>query len=359
MDALHPAGHAELYVVRRRSGGHTLIELLVVIAIIAILIALLLPAVQQAREAARRMQCRNHLRQWGLALHNYHDAHGQFPPGVIHSSFKTDSNAAADGQRFNLGTTGFTLLLPHLDLTPLYQQWDFHGTCTLAQDTLTNTLPMAGGVLSSPNLSLSQKTFATFRCPSDTGPLRLTYNNPAFPHYRTEQAGTINYVFAAGDATESFRAYGNYAGSTIFLPDGVTSVDRRGFFGCDGSASLRDNTDGTSHTILMGEVRGRKAQPAYGATWGQLRWTGVFGRIANGNAASNICRYRINAPAGPCESPAISETKPYAWTWSSEHPGGAQFVFGDGSVRFLGNSMDYRLLMLTNLISDGRPMDGF
>ena len=107
--------------------GFTLIELLVVIAIIAILIALLLPAVQQAREAARRTQCKNHLKQWGLALHNYHDVFNQFPasainPGCYLSNNPTYLNYGSGGVR---NTTGYLLLLPYLEQANLYSKIDF------------------------------------------------------------------------------------------------------------------------------------------------------------------------------------------------------------------------------------------
>ncbi|MFG0295400.1 MAG: DUF1559 domain-containing protein, partial [Maioricimonas sp. JB045] len=105
---------------RRR--GFTLIELLVVIAIIAILVALLLPAVQQAREAARRSQCKNNLKQIGLALHNYHDTHGSFPPGYIARYVSaTDPASAETGPGFAWGT----MILPFLDQSPTYNQLNF------------------------------------------------------------------------------------------------------------------------------------------------------------------------------------------------------------------------------------------
>jgi prepilin-type N-terminal cleavage/methylation domain-containing protein len=115
-----PAGH---------SRGFTLIELLVVIAIIAILIALLLPAVQQAREAARRSQCRNNLKQIGLALHNYADTHGRFPPGGVcldgAGCWSTYSASMADPRHVSSGASWVTMLLPYFDQSALYNQYRF------------------------------------------------------------------------------------------------------------------------------------------------------------------------------------------------------------------------------------------
>ena len=104
--------------------GFTLIELLVVIAIIAILVALLLPAVQQAREAARRAACKSNMRQIGLALHNYHQTFGRFCPGIINSGAANSRTTTAMKYNYNVNTTGWMLLLPYLDQTTLYNQWD-------------------------------------------------------------------------------------------------------------------------------------------------------------------------------------------------------------------------------------------
>ncbi|MEZ6133148.1 MAG: DUF1559 domain-containing protein, partial [Planctomycetaceae bacterium] len=113
-----------MLVRQSRKSGFTLIELLVVIAIIAILIALLLPAVQQAREAARRTECKNKLKQLGLAFHNYHDTHNTFP-AALYSSGRYNSAAYFSGNNTVKNVTGWQMILPYMDQAALYNQFDF------------------------------------------------------------------------------------------------------------------------------------------------------------------------------------------------------------------------------------------
>lgn len=336
--------------------GFTLIELLVVIAIIGLLIALLLPAVQQAREAARRTHCRNNLKQLGLALHNYHDSHDQFPPAIVFSSLKYASNAAADRQTWNVGTTGFVLLLPYLDQGPLYQQWDLNAASTNARRSgiQANVLPFSGGGLTMPNLTLSQQRLAAFVCPSDTGPTHLTYAGGA-TDYLTTNAAIAHYVFAGGDQTEESRSY-PLAGTLPFhLPSGGPIVPGHGALGGDRSARIAEVTDGLSSTVLMGESRSRKSTTLFAPTWGQLKWAGVYGRVADGQTPQSHCLYNaINRRTSDCLPTTID--LPYAWNWSSEHTGGAHFALGDGSVRFFGDSLDATVLVLLNLAADGQVL---
>lgn len=135
-----------------RSRGFTLIELLVVIAIIAILIALLLPAVQQAREAARRTQCKNHLKQIGLALHNYESTHNTFPPGCVSIPTSTWSGVSNDGiQETGPGWGFFAHILPFIDQAPLYNSINFNIAITAAS-----------------HATQRRTIIAPYRCPSDT-----------------------------------------------------------------------------------------------------------------------------------------------------------------------------------------------
>ena len=145
-------------MLQHRPRGFTLVELLVVIAIIGILIALLLPAVQAAREAARRMQCSNKLRQIGLAMHNYHDTHRVFPPGAI--AF-VDSCPPSGYRAQDQGPPWSVLILPYIERMSLYQDFDFSGT-------FSARLSDNGS-----NQALQFTPMATFQCPSD--PLPLTH----------------------------------------------------------------------------------------------------------------------------------------------------------------------------------------
>ncbi|HET6425854.1 MAG TPA: DUF1559 domain-containing protein [Planctomycetaceae bacterium] len=200
---------------RSQRRGFTLIELLVVIAIIAILIALLLPAVQQAREAARRTQCRNHLKQLGLALHNYHDTFGMFVARkgghnncTVTAPFTTRGNCTR--------LSGFVGLLPYLDQAPLFN-------AIQAGDA---TRP-PGGPEGWAGWSVWDISIPGMLCPSDgTSPPQVRSNN---------------YLFCIGDSARNARD------STIV----------RGAFGTQFCTGIRDITDGTSNTILMSEgVRG-------------------------------------------------------------------------------------------------------
>jgi len=176
--------------------GFTLIEVLVVIAIIGILLSLLLPAVQQVRAAARRLQCANHLRQIGLALHNYHDSHNLLPPGSI-----------VLGPIFPV-QTGWgwgTFVLPQLEQPGLYSGIDFNG-----------------GNLVGANVPLSGQTLAVYRCPSDTAPFQISVDIPGL--------GPIPI------------AHGSYCASGTMLSE-MSSV------------RFRDVTDGLSQTLLVGERR--------------------------------------------------------------------------------------------------------
>jgi len=292
--------------------GFTLIELLVVIAIIAILIALLLPAVQQARESARRTQCKNNLKQFGLALHNYHDTYGCFPAGAVFQTGSTPHN--------NWGWTAF--VAPYLELSTVYNTMQV-GSIRMTQALNNPTI-----------LEAMQKSSPVFRCPSDVGPVLNT--NFAF----TMTGGTVNMPVAnyvASNGSYSFRrAFGNPRANVntnngLFGPVGV-GVTNGGL-----CRRIRDVTDGTSNVIAIGERAWEINGVDYRAAtlWGLNSVDEAKGANVDGMLAHFGSGWRsINTPL---ETPNPNHRRAF----SSLHTGGAQFLLADGSVRFISENLSH------------------
>ena len=309
-------------IIRDRRRGFTLIELLVVIAIIAVLIALLLPAVQSAREAARRAQCINNLKQIGLAMHNYHDAIGSFPPGSI-------ADAGWNGTWW--GWTAF--VLPQVENAPVYNAINF---------SLGNAHPANFN-------TVFQTVIKTFLCPSDatSDGLRsdLNWANSNFNLIGTPLTGaTSNYVANWGD----MRVQGpfDFTSGETTLTWGCNGVFR-GLFG-DGSngitKGIRDATDGTSSTFLAGEN-----SPDYN---GALSWTNGDATYATTviplNWKTNLHDNQNDTNGDPCTIAALNSSasvhcyrnQTFNYGFKSKHPGGANFVMGDGSVKFIKQTIN-------------------
>jgi len=291
----------------------TLIELLVVIAIIAILVALLLPAVQQAREAARRSSCKNNLKQFGLALHNYHDTHGTFPPGRVRG-------AAVSGVFRGAGYSWGAMLLPFLEQASLYDTIDFN----LKIGTQTGT-PAA-----LQNLAAMRQFFPMLHCPSDERPKNIDLNGASDPYN----------VRGPGIATTSYYGTG---GAFAVYDDPGNRFRGNGAFQTDSSIKFADIKDGTTNTILVGESSGLRTN-----TMGSF-----YGRV-DGNGNPSCChdwflrsgQYRLNFT-----NPSAGSARYHAY--SSEHKGGAQFCMGDGSVRFISENIEHIPSANTTEAADG------
>jgi prepilin-type processing-associated H-X9-DG protein/prepilin-type N-terminal cleavage/methylation domain-containing protein len=291
---------------RRR--GFILIELLVVITIIAVLIALLLPAVQAAREAARRAQCSNNLEQIGLALHNYHDAIGAFPPGLIS---RLDPST---GDNTGPGWGWASIILPHLEQAAVFNAINF-------------SLPIEVGANSTARLT----RINTFSCPSDAS---------FVPQFTVADSNTTNVTL--GDSICDV-ASSNYVGcfgkgdpSSLYPYSPTDNPPGRdngeGLFIRNRSIQIAAIIDGTSQTLAVGE----KSQNLARATW-----TGAVT-----NAAVPITELQAEDGLSPESGDALvvahtgeldgPNSKPaHADQFWARHPGGAQFAFADGSVRFI------------------------
>ncbi|MFY9253300.1 MAG: DUF1559 domain-containing protein [Fuerstiella sp.] len=311
----------------------TLIELLVVIAIIAILIALLLPAVQQAREAARRTQCKNNLKQLGLALHNYEDTYGLFPAGGYWNNRAQPGNVAH--QQGGL----LTHLLPFIEQANLFNQIPFEN----APNRNVNDAVDANGKLLRQSFSVP-----AFLCPSDTA--GSNYNN---------RSTVQNYAGSKGASNAGEPAGGNPNGSPpcpnkylSFRRGGTSGSGVSGVFHRNGrSTKIRDVTDGLSNTIFMGEVRPECSNHIRQGWLQANNGQGMFGTLAPMNldtcnsSASSGCNWINN------------------WTeefgFKSRHTGGAQFLFGDGSVHFLSENIDHGTYNNLGAKSDGNTVGEF
>ena len=282
---------------RRR--GFTLIELLVVIAIIAVLIALLLPAVQAAREAARRAQCVNNLKQMGLALHNYHDAVGAFPMSyVAYQPFRDGASDTAPGWAWS------TMILPQLEQSPLY-----------------NAANIILPVEATANTTMARSSLNAYLCPSD--PI------PGGPFSVSNAGGT---ALATVSPTSYAACVGNDAAdsTTGLNNDGIGN----GVMFRNSRIRIADITDGTSQTILVGE----RAWSINNGTWTGVVTNGVIRRGPSNPCPATGAAYYLAATLVQAHCNVLNTiTDPDGGLddYSSRHPGGANMLFGDGSVRFL------------------------
>ncbi len=347
-----------------RKRGFTLIELLVVIAIIAVLIALLLPAVQQAREAARRTQCKNNLKQMGLSIHNYESTFTRFPS----SGESTDETPVAGKtvRRF-FPVSMFTAILPYVDQASIYNQWNFNVHYSNAA-----------------NAGFAKNKIQAFQCPSNgtTQPDQLGY-------------GLTDYMPVA---YVDFDQFGNRGGDPTYLAN-IPGYDIAGTLGF--CRKIGDITDGLSNSIMVIEDAGRPTNNggSYDVSGGALLGGpanagyfdptqmsavknqtpyvpggnyGVPGRWADPDNGSGI-----SGPPSPAAGPKqfINQNKtptggPSTCPWNinncgpndepfSQHTGGVHCLLGDGSVRFLSDSLDYNTLRKLANPKDGEVVGEF
>jgi prepilin-type N-terminal cleavage/methylation domain-containing protein len=331
----------------------TLIELLVVIAIIAILIALLLPAVQQAREAARRTQCKNNLKQYGLGLHNYHDTYGMFPIGAT-----SVGNAAPSGPRVNWQVR----LLPYMEQAPFSNLINFASPLSAMDEQ------MADGRWP------YQIDVPYLHCPTDDYPTSTLFQGQAnTQHIMTNYAGSMGSQYV-GAGLAACRVFDSFAEKGPVGERGATcnASDLSGLFGwgCV-SVRIRDISDGTSNTLLVGEVLPGCNQLAAGNTNTPSSWYWVGGPQAGATTITPINEFtscvnarRVTNPA--CVNPRpnsaarhVDHARQYAYGFKSKHVGGVQFTLADGSGRFISENINHQLYQYVGGKGDGKVIGEF
>jgi len=343
----------------------TLIELLVVIAIIAILIALLLPAVQQAREAARRTQCKNNLKQMGLALHNYHDVAQQFPAAKLNSGMTPAGTVAnVEMQAGVLNTTGWVLLLPYLDQAPMYNRYDFAACSAMSVNLTSPASSYVQGTNEQKNNPIVSTKVPAFHCPSAEDEVRT--NGAGTPtDYSMLNARRTNYLFSVGQDEDRTTSYGSRISSSTGFTNAIDAVPVQGVFGNNGAAKIEAIVDGTSNTVAIGEAVGGakyKTSVNYGP-WGMVgTHTCCHGRTPTGPKtllgdpvwSTSKSGYAINVPYL-----GDAQRRTYAWVFGSVHTGGAHFLMTDGTVRFISENIDYPTFVWINRIKEGVPVGEF
>ena len=342
---------------KRRMRGFTLVELLVVIAIIGILVALLLPAVQAAREAARRMSCSNNMKQIGLAMHNYHDTYKTLPYG--------EGAAPRRGGPYNRAWNGPNWrvhILPFLEQSPLYDQLDFNITFDACRPGFRNTR----------NAVLSGFTVPVYRCPSSSLPINGRNIAPSPTNNNRDNAQLIDYVGIQGSAPTGNPNNGNSPFPTYGACSPQTGYG--GIYCNNGTmvpnfpVKFADITDGTSSTLVVAEQSGpivdqngrrrRDIRSNYYGGWSGHTSASVPSSSWRGSpwgSGTSTIRYRINLNSAPVGANSTWDANTIL---TSEHPGGIMTTKGDGSVDFIAETIDMLMLKRLGARNDGQAVVG-
>ena len=335
-----------MFSSHRKVRGFTLVELLVVIAIIGVLIALLLPAVQQAREAARRMQCQNQMKQLGLALHNYHDTNNAFPFGA----------------RSGLGAPNWRIgVLPFMEQSALYNQLDISSSRAIGGFSGDREDNDTYGYGTGANSILAGLVVPGWNCPSSTCSTNASGQNPTVNN--EEKGQTHDYVGIAGATPDPSGATSGKCSAQIGY-GGI--VCENGMLHPNGVRRMRDIIDGTSNTMIVGEQSGLVGtldmRANYHGGWAGFSSSSRPSAITGNayGAGLTTVRYRINADTTICNSSSgCNSTYDLNTPLNSFHPGGTQGLLCDGSVKFLQETIQMEIFLMLSARDDGEVIGEF
>ncbi len=308
---------------RKHRSGFTLVELLVVIAIIGVLVALLLPAIQAARESARRSTCTNNLKQFGLAVHNFHDTYGVIPAGALQP--RPSGSPTPAGQWRYSRFSGWVLLMPYLELDTLHDTFNIH-----ADYGHSDNHP--------------QDPVGLYFCPSRRPPERQPDGN---------QQARGDYAFCGGGQMRDGSRSHVHADLIDNHSNGMFVMPRLGPNGQiwtrAGQLTFAQVTDGLSNTLAIGERRVEEY------------------RDESGNLIDGVTQSRADGPVfrwgwhsarnttSPMNGPIVGSWGNHDANFASAHPGGSQFLFGDGSVRFVTEDINWEVYNILAARNSGKP----
>jgi prepilin-type N-terminal cleavage/methylation domain-containing protein len=314
----------------------TLVELLVVIAIIGTLVGLLLPAVQAARESARRSSCQNNLKQIGVALHNYHDATRGFPKGNRCTTSALPPMSVSPGDPTATREPWTVAILPYTENVALYSRFDLNQAFSSHVDQSNQQTILPG---TNPNPAAQNTRNPLFNCPSDPGVPAAPLKNNYFGVMGGVSLGVTGPAWVSPNAGTAYEIYNN---GILFL---------------NSEMKIKDITDGTSKTFLVGETI-YQYSPTTHYGWGQ------GARTRSDDTGAHCFLQNVAATNHPINSKANLDALGFhphrIWqgTFSSSHPGGAQFLTADGGVWFVSENVNSSIYRTMGIRSDGAPVGG-
>lgn len=340
----------ELEVLMKR--GFTLVELLVVIAIIGMLVGLLLPAVQQARAAARLTMCTNNIHQLALAVQNYESARKEFPPGVDGTDYYTSGtpDRSGHGSKAGQGSYGlFANILPYVDQMPLYQMIDF--------DVAARDYQQGSRKNTATGQALMQTVISAYMCP-DYSQAKIGTVSGNFYGAVSCYAGCAGVKWTSSDnSNKGAKDKNNYKVTTEVESSSEGNISRNGMFFWGGTVKMRMVKDGLSNTFMLLETTPKKAINLSGYRWAAgstsqgtcLTRNWLLGANITGKALYDARQLQLELNKPPTSN--LGGAPFNDQMVGSEHSGGAVFAMGDGSSKFIVDGIDfytYRILATRN-----------